>query len=407
MTDDRSGEGLDRAGFGRLFRERSPAERRRFVAGLLTAAGWDTSVDGPVVTAVRADDPPGTRRVLIPGAAADEADTDAAVDVVLADTGAESPAGTGILAPDDLYRRARYDLDRATADDLFRRHFGRPMAAGDRATDGSPASGGSAGDSTTDGSRPPDAAAGDSTADDPPPADDAATPASAGVAGSDRPLHTFALGAGIGAAVAVLVLAAAGIGGTPLGAATPDGPSTTGLPSVGSHGPDDRDLETRYAGLRPTCERPPGVVVAIQVGALKHNDAATNRGVRTAWRFTAPSYRRATGSFPSFVETVTGAPYASLVNHDRTVLGPVERADSEIGRDEGVDAVDRTAVVFDATGNASAFEFSLTEQDGGEYGGCWMTVSVTPVPLDEVRVPGVTEREITVTSDPSHASIRR
>lgn len=343
MTDDgpEGADGIGREEFGRRLRERSPAERRRFVADLWAAGGWETAVEGPFVRLTRAGDPPAGRRVLVP-------ETDAApVDVLRCDADA-GEEGTR-LGPADLYRRARYGLDRPTADDLFRRHFGRPMAAAPTAE--------------TDGR------AGDE------PAPDGTAESAAGDEAGDRSLRALALGAGVGAAAALLVIAAAvGLG---------VGPAVSGEPSLaGPATGGDGGIASRYVGLGPTCERPPGVVVAIQVGALKHDDPATNAGIRTAWRFAAPSFRRATGSVEAFVGIMTREPYARLVNHDRGVLGPVERTGSEIGRDEDVEEVSRTVVAFDRAGDPSAFEFTLVEQEGGERDGCWMTVSITDVPVD-------------------------
>jgi hypothetical protein len=130
------------------------------------------------------------------------------------------------------------------------------------------------------------------------------------------------------------------------------------------------------------------VVVAVQVGALRHNDAATDRGIRTAWRFLAPSTRRAIGSVAEYAARLEREPYAPLVGHDRAVLGPVEPNGSELGRDEGIEEVAQTVVVFDATGDAHAYSFSLVEQADGERAGCWTTLSVRPIPPEAVDVPG-------------------
>ncbi|MFB6281222.1 MAG: hypothetical protein ABEH40_04300 [Haloferacaceae archaeon] len=348
--------GIDGAELGRRLRERSPAERRRFVADLWAAGGWETAVEGSVVRVARPEDPPDVRRVLVPEATGGDGTP---VDVLLCDPDAGS--GGTRLTPADLYRRARYGLDGAAADALFRRHFGRPMAAT------GPSAGEPAGDD-------PPARRGATPGDDPGPATDGEAD------DPDRRRRALARGIGIGigiAAVAVLVIAAA-VGVVPPGASpgavSPAGPAGSG---------GDPTLAARYAGLRPTCDRPPGVVVAIQVGALKHNDAGTDAGLRTAWRFTAPTYRRAVGSFAGFVRTMNGD-YGPLVNHDRARLGPVERAGSEIGRDEGTEEVRRTVVVRDYGGAASAFAFTLTEEEGGERDGCWLTVSIDDVSLDEV-----------------------
>jgi hypothetical protein len=131
--------------------------------------------------------------------------------------------------------------------------------------------------------------------------------------------------------------------------------------------------EPAYLRLRPTCERPPSLVVAIQLGALRNNDA-TDAGIRTVFAFASPRNRRFTGPFEGFREIVTSPTYAPLVNHSRADYGPVELRDG---------IATQRVTVYDANGTATTYDFALRRQPGGRYDGCWMNEGVSPVSTAE------------------------
>lgn len=67
-------------------------------------------------------------------------------------------------------------------------------------------------------------------------------------------------------------------------------PTPTATPTPEDSGMDDSSrrgtnqsaaVQERYRSLRPTCDRPPGLVIHIQVAALQNNDRATNAGINT------------------------------------------------------------------------------------------------------------------------------
>jgi hypothetical protein len=131
--------------------------------------------------------------------------------------------------------------------------------------------------------------------------------------------------------------------------------------------------EPGYLTLRPTCERPPSLVVAIQLGALRNNDA-TDSGIRTVFAFASPRNRRFTGPFDGFREIVTSPTYAPLVNHSRVDYGPIDVRGEVAGQ---------RITVYDGNGTATTYDFTLRLQTGGRYDGCWMNEGVSPVSTGE------------------------
>lgn len=151
---------------------------------------------------------------------------------------------------------------------------------------------------------------------------------------------------------------------TPAPTPTPE-PTPTPTPTLT---PSGAVQEPRYLGLRPTCERPPGLVIAVQVGALRNNDPATNEGINTTWRFASPENRDATGPLSNFVEVIRQG-YRPLLEADRVAYGPLERTDRTASR----------TVTVTANGTSTSYRWTLRLQTAGEFEGCWMTSAVTGV----------------------------
>jgi len=128
--------------------------------------------------------------------------------------------------------------------------------------------------------------------------------------------------------------------------------------------------QPRVLDLRPNCRRPPGLVVHVQVLALRNNDPATNEGINTTWRFAAPSNRAVAGSYENFVETIQRG-FRPLLNATAVRYGPLDR--------EG-DTATQPVTVFDVNGTATAYTWYLERQDGARYDGCWMTTGVSATP---------------------------
>jgi len=151
-----------------------------------------------------------------------------------------------------------------------------------------------------------------------------------------------------------------------------DGPETT------EGGPIRDDVANRYARLEPNCERPPGLVVHIQVEALATNDPGTDRGIRTVWRFAAPSNRQYTGPFENFAELIK-AQYEPLLAADRVAYGPVNRTG---------DRANRLVSVASGEGNGT-YRWHLARQSSGRFAGCWMTTGVRGLPAESFNVTGL------------------
>jgi len=127
--------------------------------------------------------------------------------------------------------------------------------------------------------------------------------------------------------------------------------------------------QPRYLQLRPTCERPPGLVVHIQVSALRNNDPVTDEGINTTWQFAAPSNREVTGPYSNFVELMKEN-FRPLLDAETVSYGPLFRGNATASRD---------VTVATADGSRHSYRWIVERQSGGRYDGCWMTVSVRPI----------------------------
>ncbi|KAB1193309.1 hypothetical protein GJR96_07575 [Haloferax sp. MBLA0076] len=118
--------------FGDLVRAASPSERRRFVADVWAARGWETTVDGSFVVARTGTQ---TRRIaLVAGGwfgvrprVPDEVDVVVALDAAAIDA-ADSTPGVRVFSLDDLYDLLRYGLPSDVGNRLVETHFGTLFA---------------------------------------------------------------------------------------------------------------------------------------------------------------------------------------------------------------------------------------------------------------------------------------
>lgn len=124
--------------------------------------------------------------------------------------------------------------------------------------------------------------------------------------------------------------------------------------------------QSRYASLRPTCDRPPGLVVHIQVNALRYNDPQTDEGINATYRFASPRNRNVTGPVTDFASLIKSR-YEPLLNAETVTYGPMS-------------ATNRTATqritVRTPDGDTTSYIWELERQSGGRYDGCWLTSSV-------------------------------
>ena len=127
--------------------------------------------------------------------------------------------------------------------------------------------------------------------------------------------------------------------------------------------------QPRYLSLSPTCERPPGLVIHIQVEALRNNNPATDEGIATVWRFAAPSNKAVTGPYEAFVGTVRTR-YRPLLTADSVRYDPITREGDRVRRN----------VTVTTDNSTTTYEWILTRQSDPPYEDCWMTSGVTQVP---------------------------
>jgi hypothetical protein len=148
---------------------------------------------------------------------------------------------------------------------------------------------------------------------------------------------------------------------------TPTPNPTTATTTV-NPGTSGSVTQPRYLALRPNCERPPGLVIHIQVSALRNNDPATDEGINTTWEFAAPSNREVTGPYTNFVELIEQN-FQPLLNAETVRYGPLFRDN---------DTAFRNVVVTGPDGSSQSYRWAVERQSGGQYDGCWMTASVRP-----------------------------
>ena len=126
--------------------------------------------------------------------------------------------------------------------------------------------------------------------------------------------------------------------------------------------------QPRVLELRPNCERPPALVVHIQVLALRNNDPATNEGINTTWQFASPSNRDLTGPYANFVRTIQSG-FEPLLNATGVRYGPLDR--------DG-DTASQPVTVVDAHGTTTSYRWTVEKQEEPPFEGCWMTAGVAP-----------------------------
>jgi predicted small lipoprotein YifL len=154
---------------------------------------------------------------------------------------------------------------------------------------------------------------------------------------------------------------------TPVAVPTDPPAAATDRSTAGPPTPNASVAQPRYLRLRPTCERPPGLVVAIQVGALR-NDPPNHEGINTTWQFAAPGTQRTIGSLDRFVDVVEGG-YRPLLEAETVTYGPLDRGDGTASRRVTVRSGNRT----------TTYRWELELRTGGPHEGCWLTTAVTEV----------------------------
>ncbi|MFC6976641.1 hypothetical protein ACFQL1_21190 [Halomicroarcula sp. GCM10025709] len=125
-----------------------------------------------------------------------------------------------------------------------------------------------------------------------------------------------------------------------------------------------------YRDLGPTCERPPALVVRLQIGALLTD---TDRGIETTWRFLAPAAHRRFGSVETYAETFRTR-YRPLVAAESVTRKPVQRNGS----------VAVQSIRAHGDGSTTTYRWRLERRLTPSEGRCWLTTGITELPaVDE------------------------
>ena len=120
----------------------------------------------------------------------------------------------------------------------------------------------------------------------------------------------------------------------------------------------------------PNADLSPQEVVQIVIQALKENDAATDAGIATVFRFASPGNKASTGPLERFSRMIKHG-FSDMLNH----IG---------SRTEAMKLDGHTALqpVYLTTqdGKEVGYLFQIGQQKSGPFEGMWMTEAVYPLP---------------------------
>ena len=122
---------------------------------------------------------------------------------------------------------------------------------------------------------------------------------------------------------------------------------------------------------RPGFDQQPADVVRIVIEALAQNDEPfANAGIATTFAFASPANKVNTGPLPKFTQMIRTPAYGIMIDH-------LEHEFSEVVL-MGVQAYQMVKIRA-SSGAGAVFAFRLSQQQGGEFDGMWMTDAVWPV----------------------------
>lgn len=187
--------------------------------------------------------------------------------------------------------------------------------------------------------------------------------------------------AAIAIAIAVVIGAAsgplgglAGDGGTDAPAtgderqrSTTPAPVPTTVPGAGNPAPGTPAGQPRYLSLQPTCDRPPGLVVAIILGALHTAGRADDDGIEAAWRYSVKPI--GSGDDPSqFATFLRQDRYRPLFTYQSAEYGPVVHH---------TETIVSQRVTLRTRGQRTAYEFVLSQSEREPTAGCWQLAGIS------------------------------
>ena len=145
-----------------------------------------------------------------------------------------------------------------------------------------------------------------------------------------------------------------------------------------SESPAEVEPEAISEELQPSPDLSPEEVVKIQVEALQHNDD-DDTGIEVTFRFASPANKQVTGPLMRFIHMVKNPAYRPMLNHKLAEYGSMEI--------DG-DTASQRVTIIEPNGDATVYLFILSRQSEPPCQGCWMTDSVTVVPVKQQNLQG-------------------
>lgn len=130
-----------------------------------------------------------------------------------------------------------------------------------------------------------------------------------------------------------------------------------------------RDVNADTTHPAPDASLSAQQVVQIVVDALQDNDAASDDGIATVYRFASPANKRTTGPLSRFRAMIHQG-FPDMLNHSQARYEPMQ-VDGDIAW--------QTVWLRLSSGREYGYGFKLRRQSGGEHDGAWMTDAVVPL----------------------------
>jgi len=129
------------------------------------------------------------------------------------------------------------------------------------------------------------------------------------------------------------------------------------------------DEPASYLSLRPTCDRPPRLVVAVQLGIFREAGENPGQAARAAWPYLSPLAQQFLGTARDYGRILGSDVYAPLLGHEEVTYGPSTRTNRTL--------VQPVTVV--ANGSEASYEFVVSKIGGGDTNTptCWRVSNVS------------------------------
>ena len=137
-----------------------------------------------------------------------------------------------------------------------------------------------------------------------------------------------------------------------------------------SNSPDEGVLPQPGADLQPQD------VVRNVITALANNDRPfTDAGIATTFAFASPANKVNTGPLQKFTQMIRTPVYGIMIDHVEHVFSEVVLMDNRAYQMVKISGRNGAEVIF---------TFRLSQQQGGEFDGMWMTDAVWPVATGDI-----------------------